>query len=103
MARPVWQPGGTHLIVSPVEDVEATFLVTVKVKGATVDENGALRPNLKEALRLSVIDAVSNEMIFEPDSLDETDFVQEILEVSVTLQHQPMCTGIGGPNHRCSR
>jgi hypothetical protein len=84
MPMPVWNPNKPgQLIDSPTEDVEATFLVRVKVRGARVDKDGQRRPDLVEALRLSVDDAVRNEMIYEPDSLDETDFVQEIVHVSV--------------------
>jgi hypothetical protein len=84
MARPVQHPDRPYMITSPTQDVEGTFLVTVKVKGALIDKNGKRRPNMKEALREAVDDAVRNEMIFEPDSLDETDFVQKIVEVNVT-------------------
>jgi hypothetical protein len=84
MARPVQHPDRPYMITSPTEDVTGTFLVTVTVKGALIDKNGKRRPDMKEALRESVDDAVRHEMIFEPDSLDETDFVQEIVQVSVT-------------------
>lgn len=68
----------------PTEEVEVTVRLHVKIKAAKFDCEGRERADLIGDLMSAIEDTVLYEMPYEPHSLEDTDLVQEILEVDIS-------------------
>jgi hypothetical protein len=82
MARKVKGADGNP-IQPEIVQMEATFLVKVKVDLATVNAYGEVRTDLLAELTSAISSAVAEDMPYGIDSREDTDLVQEVLDVSV--------------------